>query len=170
MGLYLKKLPSLIGEIRIYATDRAVVGLLMADEVHPGRDRKFEPFVEEDNPLLIKAAMELKAFFSGALKHFTVPVEVWGTDFQQAVWKTLQNIDYGQLWTYAEVARTIARPKAVRAVGRAVGSNPVPIIIPCHRVVGSDASLTGFGGGLAAKQHLLELEGHGIRNLKIRKG
>ena len=117
--------------------------------------------------MLIKAEEELKAFFSGNLKKFTVPVEVSGTDFQKAVWKTLQTIDYGQVRTYADVARTIARPKAVRAVGQAIGSNPVPIIIPCHRVIGSDASLTGFGGGLAIKQILLEIEGHTITNLII---
>ena len=169
MRLYLKRMPSLIGEIRIYATDTAVVGLVMADEVHKGRERKFNPIGEEDNPVLIKAEEELKAFFSGTLKKFTIPVEVSGTDFQKAVWETLQSIGYGQLWTYAEVARAIARPKAVRAVGRTIGSNPVPIIIPCHRVVGSDASLTGFGGGLAAKQILLEIEGHTITNLKISK-
>ncbi|MBI5605671.1 MAG: methylated-DNA--[protein]-cysteine S-methyltransferase [Deltaproteobacteria bacterium] len=169
MALYFKSLSSLIGEIRVYANDRAVVGLLMADEVHKGRDRKFNPIDGEENEVLMKAEVELKAFFSGTLKQFTVPVEVSGTDFQREVWKALQSIDYGQLWTYADVARTISRPAAVRAVGRAIGSNPVPIIIPCHRVVGSDTSLTGFGGGLAAKQALLEIEGHRIRNLKIGK-
>jgi methylated-DNA-[protein]-cysteine S-methyltransferase len=169
MALYFKRIESLIGEIRVYANDRTVVGLVMADEVNKGRDRKFNPIGEEDNEVLMKAEKELKAFFSGNLKQFTIPVEVWGTDFQKAVWKTLQTIDYGRLRTYADVAQTIAHPRAVRAVGRAIGSNPVPIIIPCHRVVGSDASLTGFGGGLAAKQVLLEIEGHRIRNLKISK-
>ncbi|MCX5826600.1 MAG: methylated-DNA--[protein]-cysteine S-methyltransferase [Deltaproteobacteria bacterium] len=170
MALYLRRIPSLIGEIRVYANDRAVVGLLMADEVYKGRDREFKPIDKGDNEVLIKAEEELKAFFSGNLKKFTVPVEVSGTDFQKAVWKALQTIDYGQLRTYADVARSITHPKAVRAVGRATGSNPVPIIIPCHRVVGSDTSLTGFGGGLATKQILLEIEGHTITNLKISNG
>jgi methylated-DNA-[protein]-cysteine S-methyltransferase len=169
MKLYFKRMPSLVGEIRIYATDRSVVGLLMAHEAHKGRDRKFDSLAEEENEVLRQAEEELKAFFSGDLKRFTVPVEVSGTDFQKAVWKTLRSIDYGQLWTYGEVARTIDRPRAVRAVGGAIGSNPVPIIIPCHRVIGSNASLTGFGGGLPTKQVLLELEGHSITNLKISK-
>jgi methylated-DNA-[protein]-cysteine S-methyltransferase len=169
MRLYYKRMPSVIGEIRMFANDRAVVGLLMADELPKGRDRKFEPVVEEEPPVLLKAEEELKAFFSGTLKKFTVPVEVSGTDFQKAVWKTLQDIEYGQLWTYADVARSITRPRAVRAVGGAIGRNPVPIIIPCHRVVGSDTSLTGFGGGLATKQILLEIEGHQITHSKIKK-
>lgn len=169
MALYFKKIASLIGDIRIYAHDRAVVGLVMADEIHKGRDRKVNPVSRKENEVLRKAEEELTAFFSGRLKRFTVPVEVSGTDFQKAVWKTLQGIDYGQLWTYADVSRTISRPAAVRAVGRAIGSNPVPIIIPCHRVVGSDTSLTGFGGGLAAKKVLLEIEGHRIRDFKISK-
>jgi len=169
MRLYCKRMPSSIGEIRIYATDRAVVGLLMADEAHKDRDQTFNHSGEEDIEVLMKAEEELKAFFSGTLKKFTVPIEVSGTDFQKSVWKTLQTIGYGQLRTYADVARTIARPMAVRAVGRAIGGNPVPIIIPCHRVVGSDASLTGFGGGLSAKQILLELEGHIVTDFKLRK-
>jgi methylated-DNA-[protein]-cysteine S-methyltransferase len=167
MKLFFKRMPSLIGEIRIYATDTAVVGLRMAEEVHKDRDRSGNLPGGEANEVVRKAAEELKAFFAGRLKKFTVPVEVSGTDFQKEVWKTLQGIEYGHLRTYAEVARTIARHRAVRAVGRAIGSNPVPILIPCHRVIGSDASLTGFGGGLAAKQALLELEGHRISHLKL---
>jgi methylated-DNA-[protein]-cysteine S-methyltransferase len=167
MELYYKKIASMIGDLRIFANDRAVVGLLMAEEIHKRRDQKFDSVSRKENRVLRKAEEELTAFFSGRLKQFTVPVEVTGTDFQKAVWKALQSIDYGLLWSYADVARRISRPAAVRAVGRAIGSNPVPIIIPCHRVVGSDASLTGFGGGLTAKQILLEIEGHRIRNLKI---
>lgn len=169
MALYHKSLSSLIGEIHVYAHDRAVVGLLLAEEIHKGRDRKLYPVGGEENEVLLKAEEELKAFLAGTLKEFTVPVEVSGTDFQKAVWKTLQTIANGQLRTYADVARAIAHPRAVRAVGRAIGCNPVPIIIPCHRVVGSDGSLTGFGGGLAAKQILLELEGQTITHLKISK-
>lgn len=168
MPLYLKRILSKIGEIRIYADDTNVVGLLMANEVHKGSDQELCFVKSGQNEILIQAAEELKSFFSGNLQEFSVPVRVSGTNFQKAVWKTLRTVEYGQLQTYADVARAIGNPMAVRAVGRAIGSNPVPIIIPCHRVIGSDASLTGFGGGLATKQVLLEMEGHTIINLKIR--
>jgi methylated-DNA-[protein]-cysteine S-methyltransferase len=132
-----------------------------------GLRRKYTLAREKDNALLVKTGEELRSFFAGRLKKFTVPVEFTGTDFQIDVWKSLQSIEFGKLATYADIARQIGRPAAVRAVGGAVGSNPVSIIVPCHRVVGSDNTLTGFGGGLPAKQLLLEIEGHTVTNLKL---
>lgn len=101
---------------------------------------------------------QLDSYFKGRLKDFDLPLAPQGTPFQQNVWQALLTIPYGQTCSYAEIARQIDSPKAVRAVGNANGRNPIPIIIPCHRVIGSNGSLTGFGGGLPTKTYLLNLE------------
>ncbi len=101
---------------------------------------------------------QLNVYFSGTLTAFDVPLAIDGTDFQMTVWRALQAIPYGQTRSYGELARRIGRPDASRAVGAANGRNPIPIIIPCHRVVGAGGALTGFGGGLPIKRRLLELE------------
>jgi methylated-DNA-[protein]-cysteine S-methyltransferase len=101
---------------------------------------------------------QLKAYFRGELKEFDVPLAMEGTEFQLRVWNKLREIPYGETISYAQLAGRIGNSKAVRAVGLANGSNPIPIIVPCHRVIGSDGSLTGFGGGLPTKKMLLELE------------
>ncbi len=101
---------------------------------------------------------QLQAYFRGELKVFDVPLAMEGTDFQLRVWNALRAIPYGETISYAQLAERIGNPKAVRAVGLANGSNPIPIIVPCHRVIGSDGSLTGFGGGLPIKKILIELE------------
>ena len=104
------------------------------------------------------AISQLKAYFAGDLKTFEFAFDLAGTSFQNSVWKTLLNIPYGETNTYSQIAALIGKPKAVRAVGAANGANPLPIIVPCHRVIGRSGSLTGFGGGLPAKLFLLELE------------
>jgi methylated-DNA-[protein]-cysteine S-methyltransferase len=101
---------------------------------------------------------QLQAYFRGELKEFDLPLAMEGTEFQLCVWNELRAIPYGETISYAQLAERIGNPKAVRAVGLANGSNPIPIIVPCHRVIGSDGSLTGFGGGLPTKKMLLELE------------
>jgi methylated-DNA-[protein]-cysteine S-methyltransferase len=101
---------------------------------------------------------QLQAYFRGELKEFDVPLAMEGTEFQLRVWNELREIPYGETISYAQLAGRIGNPKAARAVGLANGSNPIPIIVPCHRVIGSDGSLTGFGGGLPTKKMLLELE------------
>jgi methylated-DNA-[protein]-cysteine S-methyltransferase len=101
---------------------------------------------------------QLQAYFRGELKEFDLPLAMEGTEFQLRVWNALRAIPYGETVSYAQLAQRIGNPKAVRAVGLANGSNPIPIIVPCHRVIGSDGSLTGFGGGLSTKKMLLELE------------
>lgn len=103
-------------------------------------------------------AGQLDAYFQGDLTAFTVPLDLAGTPFQVSVWRQLQAIPYGEVRSYADVARTIGRPSAVRAVGAANGANPVPIVVPCHRVIGSSGALTGFGGGLDWKRRLLATE------------
>jgi len=105
-----------------------------------------------------EAIRQLHAYFEGELKTFSLTLAPWGTPFQLSVLRALQEIPYGQTISYGELARRVGRPRASRAVGAANARNPLPIVIPCHRVIGSDGSLTGFGGGLAAKKRLLALE------------
>lgn len=120
-------------------------------EIHPGWTHDPTPF----------AALreQLKAYFAGELIKFDLQLRPSGTDFQKAVWQALMDIPYGETTSYGALAFTIGRPKASRAVGAANGANPIPIIIPCHRVIGADRSLTGFGGGVETKAFLLQLEG-----------
>jgi methylated-DNA-[protein]-cysteine S-methyltransferase len=101
---------------------------------------------------------QLEAYFRGERQDFDLPLAPAGTAFQIAVWQALRKIPYGSVTTYRRVAEQVGNPRAVRAVGAANGKNPLPIVIPCHRVIGSDGTLTGFGGGLAIKRHLIELE------------
>ena len=108
---------------------------------------------------LTQLLRELREYFEGRRRDFGVPLAPQGTPFQCSVWDALLDIPYGRTVSYAEIARRIGQPSAVRAVGLANGRNPIPILIPCHRVIGADGSLTGYGGGLAIKQALLALEG-----------
>ena len=115
-------------------------------------------WTEGENPVIRSAIVQLQEYFDGKRSRFDLPLRLIGTPFQIAVWRALEKIPYGQLCSYADIARAVGNPKAVRAVGGAVGQNPFSIIIPCHRVVGSDKSLTGYGGGYEAKKFLLRLE------------
>lgn len=108
--------------------------------------------------VLAEASRQLTAYFAGHLRAFDLPLGPAGTPFQLEVWQALQTIPYGETWSYRDLARRINRPAAVRAVGAANGQNPLPIVIPCHRVIGSDGKLVGFGGGLDMKRALLALE------------
>ena len=107
----------------------------------------------------LKLTSQLDAYFAGELRQFNVPLDLRGTPFQRQVWNFLCGIPWGETRSYGEIAEALGRRKAARAVGRAVGTNPVSIVVPCHRVIGSDGSLTGYGGGLDRKTALLELEG-----------
>ena len=122
--------------------------------------RSLPPQVEwkQNRAAFSEVIRQLQAYFRGELKEFDVPLAMEGTDFQLRVWSELRVIPYGETISYLQLAERIGNPKAVRAVGLANGSNPIPIIVPCHRVIGSDGSLTGFGGGLPTKKLLLELE------------
>lgn len=111
-----------------------------------------------DDKVLKQARKELDAYFAGKLKDFTVPVAPEGTEFQKKAWKALQKIPYGTTRSYGQQAKVVGNPSASRAVGAANGRNPIAVIIPCHRVIGSNGSLTGFGGGMKRKQFLLDLE------------
>lgn len=106
-----------------------------------------------------EAREQLLQFFAGERNEFDLKMSLNGTDFQKRTWQTLANIPYGTTWSYSELATALGSPKAVRAVGSANGRNPLPIVLPCHRVIGSNGTLTGFGGGLPIKKWLLEREG-----------
>jgi methylated-DNA-[protein]-cysteine S-methyltransferase len=108
---------------------------------------------------LREAARQLAEYFAGRRRRFDLPLAPDGTPFQQEVWRAVSDVDWGQTTSYREIARRVGRPRAARAVGAANGANPLPIIVPCHRVIGSDGSLAGYAGGLAAKAWLLALEG-----------
>jgi methylated-DNA-[protein]-cysteine S-methyltransferase len=140
----------------LVAGDEAGLRFLLFTE---GRDRAGpQSDWEPDTGLLKEPVRQLSSYFAGKLHEFDVPVAPQGTTFQQAVWSELQRIPYGRTISYGELARRLGNPKAVRAVGLANGSNPISIIIPCHRVIGTNGSLVGYGGGLPIKQALLALE------------
>ena len=112
----------------------------------------------DDDPTLEQAAAELGEYFAGERRHFDVPLDLRGTDFQLDAWRALADVPYGETRSYGEQAEAIGRPGAFRAVGAANGRNPVPVVLPCHRIIGADGSLTGFGGGLDTKRRLLAHE------------
>ena len=151
-----------------YTTIESPVGpLLLAGDERGLRRVSFEngkrttpvqPDWKLDKEPFSEVIRQLQAYFRGELKAFDLPLAMEGTEFQLRVWNALRAIPYGETISYARLAERIGNPKAVRAVGLANGSNPIPIIVPCHRVIGSDGSLTGFGGGLSTKKMLLELE------------
>ncbi len=115
--------------------------------------------IELSDVVLAACAAQLTAYFAGKRRRFELPLAAQGTPFQQSVWDALADIPYGELRSYRDIARSIGNPAAVRAVGAANGRNPLPIVVPCHRVIGSNGTLTGFAGGLEVKKYLLELEG-----------
>lgn len=160
----LTRVPTPLGPMIAGVTDEALCLLEFADrpmletQLHGVRKRLGAVLVPGDNQITARIAGELDAYFAGSLRVFTVPLELAGTDFQRLVWAELQTIAYGETRSYGEQARRIARPRAVRAVARANGDNRLSIVIPCHRVIGADGKLTGYGGGLWRKQRLLELE------------
>jgi methylated-DNA-[protein]-cysteine S-methyltransferase len=122
------------------------------------RSVQLDPDWRQDDSLFVEVVDQLNSYFAGKRETFDLPLVVAGTAFQKKVWTALESIPYGETISYKELAERIGRPRAIRAVGAANGANPIPIIIPCHRVIGNDGSLTGFGGGLPLKKKLLELE------------
>jgi len=135
-------------------------GTVLEELFFPGPAKTFEvpEGWREDHNGFSQVVSQLQDYFSGKRKDFSLQIKPKGTPFQQNVWAALQNIPYGQTASYGDIARNINNPKACRAVGMANKRNPIPIIIPCHRVIGKDGSLTGFGGGLDLKKQLLDLE------------
>ncbi len=115
-----------------------------------------------DQTLLGEAVAQVEAYFDGSLKEFDLPLRSAGTPFQQAVWRELEGIPYGTVTSYGEIARRVGKPTASRAIGAANGRNPIAIIVPCHRVIGADGTLTGYGGGMWRKEWLLAHEGYAL--------
>jgi methylated-DNA-[protein]-cysteine S-methyltransferase len=146
-----------VGPLHLAATDEGLTHILFVDQM----DR--EPQVVSGDGaarrIVRETERQLDDYFAGRRRKFDVPLAPAGTEFQRATWKALAEVPYGETISYAELARRMDRPRAVRAVGAANGANPIPIILPCHRIVGADQSLTGYGGGLDRKRRLLSLEG-----------
>jgi O-6-methylguanine DNA methyltransferase len=141
---------SAIGLIEICGTSEAITSLRL------GAMRQYGVVA---NPLVDRAIEQVSAYFSGGRRAFDLPIALAGTDFQHRVWEQVLDILYGQTKSYGDVARALDKPRAVRAVGAAVGQNPISIIVPCHRVIGSHGDLVGYGGGLWRKEWLLQHEG-----------
>lgn len=166
MTLQYRDLSSPIGPLRLLADDTHFTGLQLPFRRRQGELQALglpDPSWRDAPELLPSVAAQLTAYFAGELTDFDfdafeLPCALTGTDFQREVWHALIRIPYGKTCSYGDLARRIGRPKAVRAVGAANGANPIPIIVPCHRVIASDGSLHGFGGGLDIKQRLLNLE------------
>jgi len=149
-------LDSPVGALSLVATDHALIALVWRRESHAAA---FEHAVESPtHALLRETARQLREYFAGSRQTFDVPLEFRGTEFQRRAWSALLTIPYGETRSYRQMAEQIGNPAAVRAVGAANGRNPISIIAPCHRVIGMNGDLTGFGGGLDAKAHLLSLE------------
>lgn len=146
-----------VGKLGIAASDRGVTRIFFAHECGAGTDIKEAP-AGEITPLLRQAAAELAEYFAGRRREFTFALTPSGTPFQQAVWNALRTIPYGESRSYKQIAEQIGRPKACRAVGMANNRNPIAIVVPCHRVVGSSGKLVGYAGGLDTKAYLLGLE------------
>ncbi len=151
------RIDSLVGPLTVVSDESAVTAIHFGDFVPDGAAFS-EPTDSGWPEVLRQAARELTEFFAGTRRTFTVPLAPVGTPFQQQVWRALQTIPYGATCSYREIACAVGRPAACRAVGMANHCNPIPIIIPCHRVVGADGRLTGYASGLAIKSRLLQLE------------
>nr|WP_087574711.1 methylated-DNA--[protein]-cysteine S-methyltransferase [Sphingomonas sp. CDS-1] len=158
MNYAYRMMASPVGELTLVASGTGLAAVLWEND-DPKRVR-LEPRVERgDHPLLDKAGRQLGEYFAGQREAFDLPLDFNGTDFQRCVWAALLTIPFGETRSYADIASQIGKPSAYRAVGSANGRNPISIIAPCHRVVGTNGALTGFAGGLKAKQYLLGLEG-----------
>lgn len=148
-----------IGPLTLIAHDGRLAGVLMeVTRYEPVAQERGEVVGRDEEPVLAAAAAQLDAYFAGELTTFDLPLALRGSGFQRTVWTGLQDIPYGETISYGELARRIGQPSASRAVGLANGRNPVSIVVPCHRVIGADGSLTGYGGGMERKRFLLGLE------------
>lgn len=164
--IYYSEAPSPWGRLRLLSDGECVTELSF-----PQRDQSATPAEgQRDEGCFHLAKEQLRAYFAGELREFTVPLRMIGTDFQRRVWTHLQRIPFGETWSYGELATRMGRPTASRAVGAANGRNPIAIIVPCHRVIGANGQLTGFGGGLDRKDWLLRHEADARRRVDIAMG
>ena len=152
MNLFSTLLPTPIGRLQLVCDGASLLGVLLPVETAPAARE------DSSHPLLVAASSQLREYFEGRRTRFELPLRAAGTPFQQSVWGALAEIPFGETRSYGELARRLGRPGASRAVGAANGRNPLSIVVPCHRVIGSDGSLTGYAGGQPAKQWLLDHE------------
>ena len=157
MSYVSKSMISPVGELTLVASERGLAAILWEND-NPQRV-PLGPLAEDpQHPVLLEAERQLTDYFAGKRKSFSLKLDFAGTEFQKRVWEALLTIPFGETRSYAQIAQQIGNPKAVRAVGAANGKNPISIVAPCHRVIGSSGKLTGFAGGLEAKALLLDLE------------
>ncbi len=157
MGLAYKFIESSVGRLKLVASDHGLVAVLWEND-RPSRVRLSELVEDNHHPVLVEAERQLREYFTGKRKKFSVALDMRGTRFQKDVWEALLTIPFGETRSYGQLAKQLGNPRASRAVGAANGRNPVSIIVPCHRVIGSSGKLTGFAGGLDVKARLLSLE------------
>ena len=158
MAYFNKTIASPVGALKLVASDKGLVAILWEND-DPKRVRLGELTENPKHPVLLQTEQQLGEYFAGKRTAFSINLDMVGTEFQKRVWEALLTIPYGETRTYADIARQIGRPNAFRAVGAANGRNPLSIVTPCHRAIGSNGALTGFAGGLDSKQYLLTLEG-----------
>ena len=168
MSYVYKKMKSPVGLLKLVGNDAGLAAILWEHD-DPRRVRLEATTEDARHPVLVEAERQLNEYFAGDRKAFTVKLDYRGTPFQKKVWQALLGIPFGETRTYGELARQIGNPAAVRAVGAANGKNPIAIIGPCHRVIGSTGKLTGFAGGLEAKALLLRLEGGDVVETAVKK-
>lgn len=156
-----KIIDSPVGRLTLVASEQGLVAILWEND-NPRRVPLGEVVETDGHAVLLETERQLREYFAGRRREFALPLHFRGTEFQRQVWSALLTIPYGQTRSYAEIARQIDCPAAVRAVGAANGRNPLSIVAPCHRVIGSNGKLTGFAGGLEAKAQLLSLEREGV--------
>jgi len=157
MSLSYKTIESPVGQLKLVASDEGLVAILWEHD-SPRRVRLNDLVADERHPVLVQTEKQLSEYFAGKRKTFSVALDMRGTRFQKNVWEALLAIPFGETRSYGQLAKQLGNPRATRAVGAANGRNPLSIIVPCHRVIGSSGKLTGFAGGLEAKAHLLNLE------------
>ncbi|MEN4929519.1 methylated-DNA--[protein]-cysteine S-methyltransferase [Erwinia billingiae] len=157
MSYFCKVMPSPVGALTLIASDLGLTAILWQDD-NPNRVRLPDMQENPAHPVLVETERQLNEYFAGTRTTFTMTLDFVGTEFQKKVWQALVAIPFGETRSYADIAREIGNPKAVRAVGAANGKNPISIIAPCHRVIGSNGKLTGFAGGLEVKAFLLKIE------------
>jgi methylated-DNA-[protein]-cysteine S-methyltransferase len=157
VSLFYKEIKSPVGKLKLIASAHALVAVLWERE-QPDRVKLEAPMLAPEHPILIATERQLTEYFTGARTVFDLPIEPRGSEFQKKVWYVLRKIPFGQTRSYLDLAKMLGSAAASRAVGRANGKNPLSIIVPCHRVIGSDGSLTGFAAGLETKAALLAFE------------
>jgi methylated-DNA-[protein]-cysteine S-methyltransferase len=161
MNLSYKYFASPVGKLKLVASETGLIAILWENE-NPRRVPLTGLAEDNNQSILVETERQLQEYFAGSRNVFSIPLDMRGTPFQQDVWRALQGIPFGKTLSYGEIAKQLGRPTASRAVGAANGRNPISIVVPCHRVIGSSGKLTGFAGGLDAKTQLLNLETPGL--------